>query len=534
MKKVLIADDNRIALEGMKKVIDWKSFDCELVAFCTNGEEVWDIIQKEPIDIVITDVEMPKMNGITLLEKINEHKPEIKLIFMSCYEDFNFVKSAIDMNAIAYVLKPVIPEQLEEALTKIMNIYKAKSTLMESQHELDNLIESHLDILQDHFFRSLPFSPQITEDEILAKLKSLSIDIAAPYTLQTAVIQTSSYSCTSNEFLLELLDMQRFIASVNIPDSVIKSYLDSNDSLLVIFIYSPSQTDNINNIYIRLNEYALSNHMKVKIGISNESDKLSDFSELYMQAKQAISSSFISDKNALILYGDILSDTECVTDFIDPTILRQELSNLLFNQEDVDINAFLNNYIPTNIEKMHEYYIRYFCYSTINIVEMLLSSFKINFNEVVNHSIIWSKLAQYESITDVKQWLFNILRSTREIIYKNTLKKDSELVDKIKKIIEQDYASHLTLNNISEKLFFSSIHINNIFKKETGLTISEYLTKHRISIAKKLLADPDSKMYAVAKSVGYKNQSHFKLLFKQMTGYTPTEYKTMVTKEHKN
>jgi len=530
MKRVLIADDNRIALEGMKRVIDWKGYDCELVAFCMDGETAWEIIEQGNIDIVISDIEMPKMNGIQLLQKINESKLDVKLIFMSCYEDFDFVKSAIDMDAVAYVLKPVIPEKLEKVLTKLMNIYKKDSTLIESQNRLESLIENHLSILQEHFFRSLLLNSQMPEEEIIQRLKNLHIDLNIPYNVQVAIVKCIN-TTDNDECVLNLLDMQELIDSSTVNATLMRAYIDSNKNLFVVSIYPPGETDSINNVYIQLSDYAVDNNIKLKIGISNESDNVAEINVLYSQAKQAVSSSFVSDKNMIILYNDIFSESECFLDFIDPTILKQEISDILFEQDERNIDVFLDKYIPVNTDKMHEYYIRYFCYSTINIIEMLLSSFNTDYNEVINHSIIWDKLAHYESITDVKQWLHNVLKSTLEVLYEKPPKRDLELIDKVKKIIEKEYASHLTLNSISERVFFSSIHINNLFKKEVGLTISEYLVKYRIDIAKKMLQNPDRKIYAVAKAVGYKNQSYFKLLFKQATGYTPTEYKKQFINE---
>lgn len=526
MKKVLIADDNRIALDGMKRVINWEKFDCELVAFCLNGQDAWNTIQQGNIDIVITDIAMPLMNGLQLLNKIRENNLDIKLIFMSCYEDFNFIKTAIDMDAVAYILKPIMPEQLEKALLKIINMHEKDMHIIESQNRLDNLIENHLSLLQEQFFRSLIFSPKISDDEISQMSKTLHIDLTFPYKLQLAIIECMSPQINEEE-IANLLEIQEFINSLNIYDIITKAYFSTNNRLFIVSIYSPEQSDHINNVYIQIDDYALANNIKIKLGISNESENISNLKELYNQAEQAIFSSYVSDKNVMILYNDIFSHSECIPDFVDPTILKKELQDLLFNQNEYDIDTFLDKFIPRNTNKINQYYMRYFCYLVVNTIEMLLSSFNIDYNEAIDHSIIWNKLANYESITNVRQWLYNILQLTLDIIYNDTQKKDTNIVDKIKKIIEQDYAKHLTLNNISKRVFFSSIHTNNLFKKETGLSIAEYLSKYRITVAKKLLEEPESKIYAVAEAVGYKNQAHFKLLFKQITGYTPLEYKNL-------
>lgn len=526
MKKVLIVDDNRVALEGMKRVIDWKKFNCELSDFAMNGLDAWKVIEEKEIDIVITDIEMPKMNGLELLNKIRENKLDIKLIFMSCYEEFDFIKSAIDMDAIAYVLKPIVPQQLENALIKIMNIYEKDIQLTEAQNRLDNIIENHISALQEHFFRSLTFNTSMSEEEIIKKLNTLHIDIPTVYKIQLAIIECVNTQNTDEE-IISLLDMQKFINNISEPGSTTKSYIDSDNHLYIVSIYPPEHTDFINSIYLTLNEYSEKNNVKFKIGISNESGNICDFKSLYSQAENALSSTCNPDENTMILYSDVSSFSEYTPDFINHSLLKKELTSLFFSENGDDINAFLDKFMPSDSEKGHEYYIRYFCYCTISTIEALLTSFNIDYNKAIDHSIIWDKLAHYESITNIRQWLYNILKSTLEVIYENTQKKDINVVDKVKQIIEQDYSTHLTLNNIAERVFFSSIHTNNLFKKETGLTVAEYLTLHRINIAKEMLKDPDSKIYAVSEAVGYKNQSHFKLLFNQITGYTPMEYKKL-------
>lgn len=530
MNKVLIADDNRIALEGMKRVINWSNFDCELVSFCLNGQDAWDTIAKGGIDIVITDIEMPLMNGLQLLNKIREHNLDIKLIFMSCYEDFNFIKTAIDMDAVAYILKPIVPEQLEKALLKIINMNEKDMRITEAQNRLDTLIENHISVLQEQFFRSLIFSPKTNEDEVLQMSKTLHISLTSPYRIQLAIIECMMHQKNEEE-IVNLLDIQEFIDTLDVFNNITKAYFDSNNRLFIVSIYSPEQSDIINNVYIQLNDYAIKNNIKLKIGISNEGENICKLKELYNQAEQAISSSFVSDENMMVLYNDIFSSSEYMHDFIDPTVLKKELTDLLFNQNEYDIDAFLDKFIPYNINKIHKYYIRYFCYSIISTIEMLLTSYNIDYNKAIDHTIIWDKLAHYESITNVRQWLHNILRSTLDVVYENAQKKDTNIVDKIKNIIETEYSTHLTLNNIAERVYFSSIHTNNLFKKETGLSVAEYLSKYRITVAKKLLEMPGSKIYAVSEAVGYKNQAHFKLLFKQITGYTPLEYKNLFGSE---
>ena len=407
-----------------------------------------------------------------------------------------------------------------------MNIYKKNIQLTEAQLRLDNIINSHLNTIQEHFLRSLNFNSVISEDEIIRKLSALHVNIPSSYKIQIAIAEYINTQ-KSDEEIINLLDMQEFINSFSNAHNTIKSYINNNNQLCIVSIYPPEHTDYINNIYLRLNEYSFKNNIKIKIGISNEADNICDFKSLYAQAESAVSVSYNPENNVIVLYSDIFSSSEYAHDFVDYSTLKKDLTALLLNENETDINTFLDKFISANSGKVHKYYMHYLCCCLINIIEDLLTSFNIDYNKVIDHSIIWDKLAHYESIANIRQWLYNILNSTLEVIYENSPKKDSDVADKVKQIIEQDFASHLTLNNISERVFFSSIHTNNLFKKKTGLTVAEYLTQHRINIAKKMLKNPDSKIYAVAEAVGYKNQSHFKLLFNQITGYTPMEYKKL-------
>ncbi len=162
----------------------------------------------------------------------------------------------------------------------------------------------------------------------------------------------------------------------------------------------------------------------------------------------------------------------------------------------------------------------------VNIVRLILVEKNESFENIFGEEyILWNKLNNFETIKNIRQWMYNILKTINEYLVSKHQSLHVQIVENIKEIIRNRYHEQLTIGEVAESLYFSALHANNIFKKETGKTIFDYLVEYRIEKAKELLKDPDIRIYLVAEKVGYNNKSHFCLTFKKYTGMTPAEYK---------
>lgn len=140
MYKVLLADDEMLDLEGMKRFIPWSELGLEVVDAVSNGFAACDVIKHRPVDILVTDINMPNMSGLELARKAIEKKPDIRIVFVSGYQDFHYVKQALSMKACSYVLKPVDDDELIASLQTIKQELELEGKRKEAEKHYQRMI----------------------------------------------------------------------------------------------------------------------------------------------------------------------------------------------------------------------------------------------------------------------------------------------------------------------------------------------------------------------------------------------------------
>ena len=526
MEKMIIVDDNKRDRDGVAGIIDWSEYGIEIVHLCSNGLKALEYIKDNPVDIVLSDVEMPLMNGISLLKEINSTGKKIKFILMSCYDQFEFVKSAIEFGALGYILKPIVVEELENVIEKTLKIHKTERETLAHEQMFTQMVESNLELMTENFFRQIIFN--VREVDELTEYEAKQLKIPLNYSnARVSLIKICSekkdrimsYQSLIAEYIETLSERNTGLYS--------KAMMVSHDQLLIILLGEDEIKDTFVDVCMEIKEYITSNlEIVSSVGISKESGEgLKELHTLYIQAKEALDTFYATENDRIILYDDVEEQKSLPVKFINTEQLSQEV-NAVIAKTDIEMaKALVDKYLNDEDMLQNKNYIRYFSFTLMNIIESILINTNINTDTILESAKIWDKLTRIETIVDINKWFENIFKYVFETIELLRNEKTQNIVEEVKKIIKSEYATHITINYIAKKLHFSGVHINNIFKRETGMAIFDYLAKYRINKAKELLKEKDCKVYVVAKAVGYTNQTHFKLLFQQYTGMTPVEYK---------
>lgn len=535
MYKMLIVDDNLLAREGLLNIINWDEYGIEIVAMCENGQQALDFMEQNQIDIVLSDVEMPVLNGIEFLKILRNSGNNVKFLFMSCYDEFDFVKSAIDMDATGYILKPVITEELESAIIKILNIYKIQSDDNKQKEMLLNMVYDSLPVLRENFFRELMLDISTEPEQIKKTLALLRLDFDMYKKIQIALIKIYESSHLS-------YDSDNIIATLAISDKIKTIVKDgvsynpvtiSNTDIAVVCIFDSQYSEKILDDLIEIKEYCQNTlGINTSVGVSNASEQLSCAGKLFKEADIAANTKYYSEVDRIVLFSDVESYNENFDNVIDLKDLHTEVKKII---AECDVNLagnIIDKYLSKQQEPHSINFVKCFSLSLLNLIEITLVDSNIDFNSIIDHMVMWEKLANMETILNIKQWFINIFKSVFETIENSKSMKDIKIVEKIKEIIVEEYANHITIDSIADKVFFSSVHINNIFKKETGVAIFDYLVEYRMKKAAELLKQKDSKIYSVAQAVGYKNLTHFKLLFTKYSLMTPMQFKRLYEEEN--
>lgn len=543
MYRLIIVDDNPLDRNGLKSCIDWDSMDIEVVGTYSNGKQVVEDIQNVNPDIILSDISMPVMSGIEMVKRLKEKGFDIKTIFMSCHDEFNFAKSAVSLDVEFYVLKPIVPEELQEAINKVLNKHMAEKVKINEKAEMLKLIDQSLPLYVDQFIRELLYGNLRNVDDINKRAEFLKINW-----VPGSEIQVVSMIISNSENKESVNDIR---------DSYIEMYLVKN----LIEDYSKDGIE-IHIVQIAMNEYAIvaiktqsatfasgtfivdvmvgvknllmdEYGFKASIGISKPSDDgFGAISDLYKQSQIALKSRFYSDNDRIVEYEEIEDNNSCVFEqLVDLQVLYRELKELLLEGNGDSVNELIDKYIVDKASGYEEGYVKSFTFSVVNILQILLVENNESFSNIFgNEIIIWNKLSQFETIRDVKRWIYNIINSVIGYLYNDSKGQYTKIVEDIKDIIKNKYQEPLTVNEIAKTIFLSLSHANNVFKKVEGKTIFDYLQEYRVEAAMKLLREQGSRVYAVAEQVGYSNKSHFCMVFKKVTGASPMEYKNRFTR----
>lgn len=514
MYKLLIVDDNNTHIQCVLDYVNWRELKFLQIKTASNGADAYEIFKTFQPDLVISDVVMPIMNG-TELARLIRKVSNVHIIFMSCYEDFNYVKEAIDNDITAYILKPLNPDVLKEKVLKVVADIKRREDALDSSRMLSE------------------FLPLIRESLLYRLLYNEKADIPEDI-LKSARFEASSLALIVKYFILEsgetcvsLYELQSTVKAA-FPDFSVTSITEIPNKLIILLSASEADEKNfldsaISAIRRHINQIRTEYGFSVAAGVSSVSGSLSDARIMLKQAALALESTYSPEEGEIYLFEDFEESKSESSDY-DIYNLKQDLSNLLDKADKEAVEEFLEKYYPQNTI-LNRNTIKALCFSIVTSLQFLLSERNADIDTLFEHSdVIWTKLNNFETIADTYQWIKNILLACCEFIKDVEKSKYNGFVSNIKSYIDAHYMDIDSVEQIASELFISAGYAKNVFKKYTKQTIFDYLVETRIKEAKRLLQDPTVKVYEVSEMVGYLSKAHFTEVFKRKTGMTPKEY----------
>ncbi|MBP3360816.1 MAG: response regulator [Clostridia bacterium] len=525
MLKAILVEDNPREKRTVSNTFNKLDLDIELAETFDNGADALNYLRLNKTDILISDIQMPVLNGIELLNALRQENIKIKSILISCYDYFDYAQSAINLDVIAYVLKPILNDELEKAITVAYNKCLSEKEDELYQKQLQNQVSKIKYILQEQFLRNLLFSHSIDINEITTNEKIIDLKIASGYKVVAAfkLSKTNDTKCDLFTINCAIVD---YIISLKADEVSYYPYILSEDTFTIVFCFPSPLFDTVKTI-LSLKDYIETNFfIKLIVGISNGDTDAAALNTLYIQAKETLDKAIGNTKNFVIMYDEINTEQTPLDVMHIQTEIREILSDadIDFSSQDNAVKKFLKKYLMRhNLYSTN--YIHAFTFCVINMLEITLSEYGKSLEDTLSIKLIFDKLAEFDTIQNLYFWLENIIRASIELVQQNSENKHSRATEMIKDIIANNYKTRLTIDDIAKEIHFSSKQAHRIFLKETGESILDYLTSYRIQKAKEYLGQKDSKLYLVSQQVGYKNKTYFNELFKQHTGFTPQEYK---------
>ncbi|NLK74207.1 MAG: response regulator [Clostridiales bacterium] len=515
--KILIVDDEKITREGIISSINWRSHGIENIYEADDGINGIKAARQYKPEIIISDIKMPRMNGVEMAKEIYNFLPDCSIIFLSGYTDKEYLKAAILLKVVNYVEKPINTKELEAAISKAVDI---QLSLSKNRINIDINSKYTLSKL------GLRLIHQNSKEELLLILNELNdiglnikpnnFFITILITLKTPI---SSLSESKNTEFLYILDEITSRNNIKYMVSI------KNDEYFIIHFYSDSNISDrkVTSICNYLSSY-LQKSYKYYIAAGDVICGIGNVYKSYNTAAILLQSSFFYEYNSIIT-----SNKDCVAspDYtLIQTLLKRyrQCLNSLNRQDTTETihtiySSFLNNqqYLPKHVKDL---YYKLFAELSQATVQLRLSTFY--HSDTAN---ILDYIVQDSNLVDLHRLLLDRINQFFSAI-ESRQTEEHPTIFAIKEYINKNYSNdNLSVKDISEYVNLSFSYICTLFKNETGKTINQYLTEVRIEKAKELLQTTMSNISEISTMVGYSDSNYFSKTFKKLVGKSPSEYK---------
>lgn len=512
--KLMLVDDEKIIREGLLQAVNWSQFGIGMVMQASDGLQAYDLAQDIPPDILLTDIRMPRMDGITLAEKISKDFPNCQIVFLSSYGDRETYKSAIRLRVAGFIDKPIEWNEFNEVIAKAVVLSSGLSNMSPVDLDYSISFQKELENKQLHsnsFFLVQLMADRMTLSEVEKSLQEMGLSCKS---FQFLLCEGSSQPGMPLMLGSKIFDVERELRLLTGAYYVPMLYKNS-----IVFLGDGSKACT----------------REILQELSNSKALESGMHRLYFTASKIVGMVRLAEalkECERILRKRFFLPERRVFDVSEPcnTVYQMEQEMIMAGNEctigmDFDrckewfalLADSLRKHPDTEPQAAKDLFFTY-------ILKVVNSVYGIESH--LNHSLeqrtMWSEILDIDNIDDLLAYTYGILDEA--LLYCND-KNERNLTSKVNAFFAENYPNDINIKMVADMLHFSYSHLCYLYKKETGITMRQQLINLRIEKACELLKIKSMKINDVASNVGYKDPEYFTKLFRNMKGMTPSEYR---------
>ena len=499
MLKVMLVDDEALIIEGLKYIIEWDKLGLEVVNTASSGDEALKKFKENPVDIVVTDINMPKVTGLELLSGLKNINDNVKFIVLSGYDEFSYAKKAMELGVKSYLLKPVNEDELEKCLKKIVddidNGKTKDNNLVAKNSKVIDFLNSKIDISEIVKLKDIMRISLDNEKYIVANI------VFKGYKADEVI------ACIKNNIIGSLEVVQNYDGSIILINSLDK---DISEEGLIEFY----------NIIKDIISEDLD--IDVFISVGSEVSKIEDIRVSYKNSLRAKKQLLVEGYGKVIFSGDAEKE---VHESISYNNEISELNKIIIEKNTDKATVYLLDLIQD--EKLTPKNIYDLSIKVIILVDEISREFNIQSKySTESFSSVIVDLCNEDSRENIERFLLAEIDELIKFISDNN-KVFSPIVQQVVKVINDEYKDELSLKTLSVKYRINSSYLGQIFSKEVGISFSEYLNKVKNTKAKELILNTNMRINNIAREVGYTDTSYFYRKFKKYYGVCPSTLREM-------
>ena len=530
--KVFLVEDEVIIRSGVKKSINWEQEGYEFVGEASDGELAYPMILKEKPDILITDIRMPFMDGLELSRLVKKELPDIKILILSGYDEFEYAKKAIKIGVTEYLLNPISAAKLTEVLNAVAETIR-------QENEEKNLLETYFAEMRENterdkmrLFEKLLMG-DLSMGEILEAGERFGMNLGAScYKIVLFKILANLENHVYAEQMVDACSSVEQAASMMEGVYVFQRGVEGWAFLLTA--QDEKSMEESAKILFQNLKQAMKNYTQLEYfgGIGSTVPRIRSLKQSFREADRAFAARFVEEANQIISQKEFeksqMEEGLKMQGVVQIGKSREMLQKFLSNGTREEVKAFSDAYISRIEEEnirstmVRQYVVIDVCIVILSFCERISSA-----NRLQEEAEELQKMMQkIHSLSEIKKYVVRLLNEAIELRDAESGRRYSDLIAAAKKEIENHYMTEeISLNTVAISVGMSPSYFSSIFSKEAGKTFVEYLTEVRIEKAKEFLMCSSMKTSEIGYEVGYKDPHYFSYIFKKVQGCSPKEYR---------
>ena len=529
MKKVLIADDEFLVRLGLKTTINWEENGFLIVGEAKNGKEAVELFEKFDPDILLTDIRMPIMDGLELIQELRKRKKTLRAVILSHYDDFNYAREALKIGASEYILKSDLSK--ENLLVALRKLSDEIDSLMEDLRPIKVEASGRpgenglfLEVLLEKITEGSISSGQelgncIGKYKQLFKYNSFAFLYGIVEDVQSTGLDKEMELFVRNmgNISRQLFEGKELIYSLNFHKNYFTCLLNLHEG--------ESREKTFESLYgiclILKKNIKQFLDIDINMGISSISTDSDSLLDLFEQSKTAQKYCFFEPAGIVFFEEEMLARKG-----VCPNISFEALMGCVKTLEADKIAQYIDTVFDElfklkQVEYVKDVFIDFLSYAKIISKELNLK----NGPALSEAKFSYSNFDKLYSFHAVKKYLADIYQAMVDYIADNKTNSYSFVINKSVEFVKQNYQKNIALSDAAEYVEISKSYLSLLFKQETGINFTAFLTNYRIEMAKKLLVSSNYKIYEIAEKVGFENPYYFSKVFRDIAGMTCKDYK---------
>ncbi len=528
MYTLLIVDDEELIRSAVSSIIDWESLGFSTIYQAENGMAALDICRNHKIDLVLTDIVMPFMDGLELSEALKKEFPEIHIVILSGHEDFEYAKQSVDLGVMNYILKPVGASTLYQKMKAICKKLHLETSQKEYISQMKSQLHRSIPIMQEKFLYLLVCTEYGRRNDTQEKIKSLELPLDSEQYI-VGIVETDMSTIDNADVELYLFITKNIVTDVIGQSNCL--FDDNNNHIIIVFSADEFQEDALSIIYDTLQVIQMSVSSVLKVDVTcAEGSLVSDLADLhrsFLEASTALDCRYSLGYNRVYYINDL--------DFIEKSFfypfdgIKDLINSVKFlTEQDIERSMKIicsdlltsKNLSSPNIKMV-------FIEIISNLLKELSSSKQVSDGLWNMGFSLYHQLENMKSVDEVSKNLLEFSKKVAGELHKLQSDSCQLIIQRAKEYIEKNYMNEsISLTTAAENVVVSTGYLSVLFKKETGINFVDYLTNTRMEKAKNLLKNTEMKTYEIAYKIGYSNPHYFSVAFKKYSGMSPSEYRS--------